>query len=62
MIILHQHFINLPTADTPTSSRILDSNKYKHYFTDCLGALDGTHIDVHLPPNDQVRYRNRKGI
>jgi hypothetical protein len=61
MIILHQHFIDLPTADTPTSSRILDSNKYNHYFTDCLGALDGTHIDVHLHPRDQVRYRNRKG-
>jgi hypothetical protein len=30
-------------------------------FTDCVGALDGTHINVHLSPADQARYRNRKG-
>ncbi|KAL8498652.1 hypothetical protein ACS0TY_021842 [Phlomoides rotata] len=30
-------------------------------FKGCLGALDGTYIDVHVPTLDQARYRNRKG-
>ncbi|KAB2606515.1 hypothetical protein D8674_006232 [Pyrus ussuriensis x Pyrus communis] len=30
-------------------------------FKNCLGALDGTHIDVHVPEIDKPRYRNRKG-
>ncbi|XP_073034320.1 uncharacterized protein [Primulina eburnea] len=30
-------------------------------FKGCLGALDGTHIGVHVPCRDKARYRNRKG-
>ncbi|KAL8528287.1 hypothetical protein ACS0TY_005914 [Phlomoides rotata] len=30
-------------------------------FKGCLGALDGTYIDVHIPSIDKGRYRNRKG-
>ncbi|KAK8913628.1 hypothetical protein KSP39_PZI023660 [Platanthera zijinensis] len=30
------------------------------YFTDCVGAIDGTHIDVTVPQSEQGRYRNRK--
>ncbi|KAL8507904.1 hypothetical protein ACS0TY_018451 [Phlomoides rotata] len=30
-------------------------------FHGCLGALDGTYIDVHVPSADKGRYRNRKG-
>jgi hypothetical protein len=61
MIILHRYIVKLPTSDTPLSPRISGDTKYKRYFTDCIGALDGTHIDVHLPLVDQPRYRNRKG-
>jgi hypothetical protein len=31
------------------------------YFQDCIGALDGTHIGVHVSLAEQPRYRNRKG-
>ncbi|XP_047940418.1 putative nuclease HARBI1 isoform X2 [Salvia hispanica] len=31
------------------------------WFENCLGALDGTHVEVSVPLNDQGRYRNRKG-
>ncbi|KAL0400320.1 UNVERIFIED_CONTAM: hypothetical protein Sradi_2375300 [Sesamum radiatum] len=31
------------------------------YFKGCLGALDGTHIDVRVPDSDKGCYRNRKG-
>ncbi|KAL8542394.1 hypothetical protein ACS0TY_003313 [Phlomoides rotata] len=30
-------------------------------FQGCLGALDGTYIDVHVPATDKGRYRNQKG-
>ena len=58
---LYQEVIKLPTSNTPPSSRIADDSKYDTYFTDCLGALDGTHIDVCVEPLAQPRYRNRKG-
>ncbi|KAL8476290.1 hypothetical protein ACS0TY_028820 [Phlomoides rotata] len=34
---------------------------WKLPFPGCLGALDGTYIDVHVPSVDKGRYRNRKG-
>ncbi|KAL0319792.1 UNVERIFIED_CONTAM: hypothetical protein Sradi_5240700 [Sesamum radiatum] len=27
----------------------------------CLGALDGTHVDIHVPEDDKARHRSRKG-
>ncbi|KAL8536645.1 hypothetical protein ACS0TY_012006 [Phlomoides rotata] len=30
-------------------------------FQGCLGALDGTYIEVHVPTTDKGRYRNYKG-
>jgi hypothetical protein len=61
MLALYKEVISLPTAETPLSSRIADNPKYSTYFSDCLGALDGTHIDVWVAPHEQPRYRNRKG-
>ena len=58
IITLYKEVITLPTAKTPLASRIATDKKYKTFFTDCVGALDGTHINV---PADQARYRNRKG-
>ncbi|KAM2686718.1 hypothetical protein EV2_009577 [Malus domestica] len=31
------------------------------WFENCLGALDGTYINVHVPERDKPRYRSRKG-
>ncbi|XP_073133499.1 uncharacterized protein [Henckelia pumila] len=31
------------------------------WFKGCIGALDGTHIQVHVPSRDKPKYRNRKG-
>ncbi|KAL0367722.1 UNVERIFIED_CONTAM: hypothetical protein Sradi_3662300 [Sesamum radiatum] len=31
------------------------------WFEGCLGALNGTYIDVRVPTNDKARYRTRKG-
>jgi hypothetical protein len=61
LLLLYKSNCNLPTRDTPTASRISESFKYSLYFNDCLGALDGTHIEMHIPLELQPRYRNRKG-
>ena len=58
---LYSEVIILPTLDTPLDPRIADDPKYQRYFADCLGALDGTYIDVHVTAQEQPRYRNRKG-
>ncbi|XP_073032457.1 uncharacterized protein [Primulina eburnea] len=38
-----------------------DSEPWK-WFEGCLGALDGTHIGVHVRSIDKAKYRTRKGI
>jgi hypothetical protein len=42
--------------------RIRDDKRAYPYFKDCIGALDGTHIRVTLPPDEQVRYIGKTGI
>ena len=61
MLQLQAYSVKLPTSDTPPSKTILNNPKYAQYFTDCIRALDGTHIDIHIGERDQPRYRNRKG-
>lgn len=61
LLLLQEQQVKLPTSNTPLGSRVADDPKYATYFTDCLGALDGTHIDVHVHPQEHPRYRNRKG-
>ena len=55
VLSLCHEFIKLPD---PLAVQPEDS-KWR-WFEDCLGALDGTHIDVFVPLADQGRYRNRK--
>ncbi|KNA09332.1 hypothetical protein SOVF_154580 [Spinacia oleracea] len=42
-------------------SQIVDDTRYMPHFKDCIGAIDGTHIDVIIAEEDQLRYRGRKG-
>ncbi|CAM8986630.1 unnamed protein product [Rhodiola kirilowii] len=41
--------------------KILDSSLYSPYFKDCIGALDGTHIQASLADDKGNQYRGRKG-
>jgi hypothetical protein len=61
-MILYKSNCNLPSSTTPLSARIADNPKYAPYFNDCLGALDGTHVEMYIPIELQPRYQNRKGI
>ena len=56
LLLLYNEVIKLPTADTPLSLQVADDPKYKTFFTNCLRALDGTHIDMHVQAKDQPQY------
>ena len=58
LLILYKSNVNLLSSidELTTSSRITDSCKYTPYFNDCLGALNGTHIELHIPTELQPRY------
>ncbi|WCJ39611.1 hypothetical protein M5689_020588 [Euphorbia peplus] len=47
-------FSNIP-------SQIANDTRYMPHFKDCIGAIDGTHIEVIIVEEDQLRYRGRKG-
>jgi hypothetical protein len=40
---------------------IADDRRAFPHFKDCIGALDGTHIRISLPPSEQVRYMEKQG-
>jgi hypothetical protein len=61
LLILYKSNCILPPLDNPISLRIAQDSKYTPYFDDCLGAIDGTHIGMHIPLLLQPRYQNRKG-
>jgi hypothetical protein len=61
LLILYKLNCILPPLNNPISPRIAQDSKYTPYFDDCLGALDGMHIEMYIPLLLQPRYRNRKG-
>ena len=58
---LYKAFVVLPTKDTQHTTYWRRNGKFWPWFEDCIGALDGTHIDAHVPTASQPPYRNRKG-
>jgi len=58
LLDLFHNTVRLPSPCTP---RFVARNpKFFPFFKDCFGALDGSHVRVHVPENLQPRYRNRK--
>ncbi|GFP95360.1 hypothetical protein PHJA_001680300 [Phtheirospermum japonicum] len=53
-IIVAPSFENIPCY-------IRNNPKYWPHFKSCIGAIDGTHVDVVIPSNEQLAYRGRKG-
>lgn len=60
LIHLGQHYISVPQAPFMVHPKISSSRKFSPYFNDCIGALDGTHVQCHMPVGDTAPYRNRK--
>jgi hypothetical protein len=61
LLLLYKSNCILPTLTTPIASQVTNNYRFSPYFNDCLGALDGTHIEMLIPSELQPRYRNRKG-
>jgi hypothetical protein len=59
---LYQEVAILPDELTPVSEKIRRNPKYAPYFGACIGAIDGTHVDiVGLREFETAPWRNRKG-
>jgi hypothetical protein len=58
--LVYSAYVKLPADDTPIPDAIRHSSKF-HFFKDCIGALDGTHLPVHVPGDQHPKYRNWKG-
>ena len=59
LIQLYPEFVKAPLETIPLE--ISHSRKFFPFFRNCIGAADGTHILAMVPPEDAVRFRNRKG-
>ncbi|XP_057792247.1 uncharacterized protein LOC131009032 [Salvia miltiorrhiza] len=49
-----------PTTAIP--AKIRESTRFNHFFKDCIGAIDGTHIPAMVTGRDVSSYRNRHGV
>ena len=58
---LHIKYVKLPTITHRLAARISQDRKYAPYFDDCLGALDGTHISMHILERECRPYQNQHG-
>jgi adenosyl cobinamide kinase/adenosyl cobinamide phosphate guanylyltransferase len=62
LLLLQDMVIKLLTIETPLGDQISKDTKYATYFADCIGALNGTYINIHVPVEDRPRYRDRNGL
>eukprot|EP00268_Persea_americana_P063835 TRINITY_DN8329_c0_g1_i4.p1 TRINITY_DN8329_c0_g1~~TRINITY_DN8329_c0_g1_i4.p1 ORF type:complete len:132 (-),score=11.31 TRINITY_DN8329_c0_g1_i4:9-350(-) len=60
MIHLSMDIIKPPSYDQ-ARKEILHNLRFHPYFKDCIGAIDGTLVNVVIPVENQVPYRGRKG-
>ncbi|KAK2648063.1 hypothetical protein Ddye_015552 [Dipteronia dyeriana] len=54
--------IRPPTEFNEVPHYIRSNPKYWPCFKDCIGAIDGTHVRVSLPVDEQIPYIGRKGF
>lgn len=60
--LLYNDETKLPTGQEPTPNHLQDNSSLWPYFKDCIGALDGSHLPVNIPENEQAAWRNRKQV
>jgi hypothetical protein len=58
----YMKYVSLPKRDDPTPPEISANPKFFPYFTDAIGAVDGTHINCVPSASDRATSRNRKGF
>ncbi|KAL3720411.1 hypothetical protein ACJRO7_005259 [Eucalyptus globulus] len=57
---LAKEIIKSPSFDV-VPPKILMNPNHARYFKDCVGAIDGTHVDVTVARSQQIPYRGRRG-
>jgi hypothetical protein len=53
-------YVTLPSPDQ-TPPEIQDDGKFFPWFSDCLGAIDGSLLDAFVATGDMSRYHSQKG-
>jgi hypothetical protein len=61
MLHLYGKEVRLSLNEAPIPPQIYNNTKFYLYFKDCLGAIDGTHIQAHISSEDMSRFRDRLG-
>ncbi|XP_044328520.1 protein ALP1-like isoform X1 [Triticum aestivum] len=56
---LRDVYITDPSNEVP--NEILGDSRFYPYFKNCMGAIDGTHINAKIKLDKQTPYRNRHG-
>ena len=56
LLHLHHQIIKPPPIEMP--KEIFESTKHWLYFTDCIGALNGSYVFAYVPADKQIPYRN----
>ncbi|XP_020273476.1 uncharacterized protein LOC109848413 isoform X2 [Asparagus officinalis] len=57
---LRDRFMKQAPSETPAEVR--ESTLFYPFFMDCIGLVDGIHIDAMVPTKYVVRFRGRKGV
>ncbi|CAL8168076.1 unnamed protein product [Prunus armeniaca] len=52
----------LENAFNNTPKEILQDSRYMPHFKDCIGAIDGVHVQAIVSPSNQIPFIGRKGI
>jgi hypothetical protein len=58
--IFYESQVQFPMDETPISTAITDDLRF-HFFRDCIGAVDGTHIRIFSANEDHDNMQNQKG-
>lgn len=58
---MHLDYLKLLDENYQTDTKTQDNPKCASYSVDCLGALDRTNINTHIPYKNCISYQNCKG-
>ena len=58
---IYYELVELPMADSPVPEEIRRNMNFFPFFKDCIRAIDGTLILMHVPEALCAAYRNQKG-